>query len=950
MERLQRVTRALVEATSRSVVVDLIVREGRQALGAAAASVALARDDGLELVADEGYGTMADPFRLIAADSPLPLAVAVRQGQPVWIEDLSSPGFDDPDAREVLRTTPNRSACALPLIADGHTYGSVGLSFREPQTFDSHARSLMAAYADLCAQALARVNLTTIRERLVADLETERARLETLLRQLPDGLMIAEAPSGRIVLRNDRLESLLGVPGWALDHIAGGDAYRGFDADGRELEPDEWPLARAVRGETVPRTEVELLRADGSRIWIEKRATPVFDREGRVIAGIATIVDISQARHRRENQRFLGRASELLGSSLDYEETIRHVAELAVPRIADWCVVDVVDEGGVTRRVAITHADPAGVDLARELQERYPPRADSERGPTAVLRTGKPDIMSDIPDELLETAAVDEDHLALLRALHLRSYMCVPLITGGSVIGTVLFVAAESERSYGPDDLVFAESLAERAAAAISNARLFRESFRYKRVLDATLDAVVVFDPVSLRISYINRGVTDQLGYTADELIDGDATMLVEELDAIGLRGLVGPLVAGDLDARTATLSYRHRDGHSIPVEVLLQHVAPAGEPGRIVAVARDIADRIESQVKLRRLAESEHARAAELNAVILAIGDAIFVCAADGRIALANPAAEDIFPAVEEKTYADILAQLLDPDGEAPSLGVAGGPVELRARDGDERWIELSTYPVVRPEESAPEVGQETIVMLRDVTEARQSQAIRDTFIGVLSHELRTPVTTIFAGSKVLAREEDRLTTETRREIFSDIVVEAERLHRLIEDVIAMTRFGENEGEVGNEPVLIQRVLPTVIRSEGTRWPAVTFQANLLPGLPTAIADPTYVEQVVRNLLSNAAKYGGPGTTVEILAEVVDDELRIRITDDGPGFPADESDRVFDLFFRSSATSTAAGAGIGLFVCARLVQAMGGRIWATPRPEGGAEFGFTLPILRDEE
>jgi PAS domain S-box-containing protein len=949
MERLQRVTRALVEASSRTAVVELIVREGRQALGAAAASVAVVKGDRLELVADQGYGATAEPFRSFPTDSSLPLAVAVREARPIWIPDLRSPGFDDPQAREALLKTSNSSACALPLIADGQTYGAVGLSFREPQAFDNHTRSLIAAYADLCAQALARVDLTTIRERLVGDLEAERARLETLLRQLPDGLMIAEAPSGRVVLRNDRLEALLGVPDWALHHIAGGEAYRGFDADGRELEPDEWPLARAVRGETVPRTELELLRADGTRIWIEKRATPVFDREGRVIAGIATIVDISQARHRRENQRFLGKATELLGSSLDYEETIRRVAELAVPRVADWCVAEVVNEAGVPRRLAVAHADPVKAELARELQERYPPPADSERGSAAVLRTGKPDMMTDIPDELLEAAAVDADHLAMLRALDLHSYICVPLVAGGEVLGTLTFVGAESGRQYGPDDLAFAESIAERAAAAVSNARLFREAVRYKRVLDATLDAVVMFDPVSLRIMYVNRGVTDQLGYAADELIDADATLLVEELDAIGLRGLVAPLVAGDLDARTATLSYRHRDGHSIPVEVLLQHVAPPGEPGRIVAVARDIADRIEAQAKLRRLAESEHARAAELNAVILAIGDGIFVCGPDGRIALSNPAAEDIFPDVEERTYDDILAELDDPSDEAPPLGQAGGPVELRASRGDERWIELSTYPVVRPENAGADHGTETIVMLRDVTEARQRQAIRDTFIGVLSHELRTPVTTIYAGSKVLAREDDRLPPETRREIFADIVVEAERLHRLVEDVIAMTRFGESEGEVGNEPVLVQRVLPAVVRSEETRWSGITFRMTLPPGLPTAFADPTYVEQVVRNLLSNAAKYGGPGTTVDILADADDDELRIRIVDDGPGFPSEDADRVFELFFRSSATSAAAGAGIGLFVCARLVRAMGGRIWATPRPEGGAEFGFTLRVLRDE-
>ena len=239
---------------------------------------------------------------------------------------------------------------------------------------------------------------------------------------------------------------------------------------------------------------------------------------------------------------------------------------------------------------------------------------------------------------------------------------------------------------------------------------------------------------------------------------------------------------------------------------------------------------------------------------------------------------------------------------------------------------------------------------MLRDITATRRQQLIRDTFIGVLSHELRTPVTTIYAGSKVLARDRDQLPEETQREIFSDIVVESERLHRLVEDVIAMTRFGEDEGDVGTEPVLVQRILPAVLNSEKPRWPGVTFELDLLPGLPTAVADPTYVEQVVRNLLSNAAKYGGPGTTVRVGVTATDDEVVVLVTDDGPGFPPEEADRVFDLFFRSQGTAAAAaGAGIGLFVCARLIRAMGGRIWAKPGAAGGAEFGFTLRVMAEE-
>jgi two-component system sensor histidine kinase KdpD len=210
--------------------------------------------------------------------------------------------------------------------------------------------------------------------------------------------------------------------------------------------------------------------------------------------------------------------------------------------------------------------------------------------------------------------------------------------------------------------------------------------------------------------------------------------------------------------------------------------------------------------------------------------------------------------------------------------------------------------------------------------------------------------VTTIYAGSKVLARSEG-LSAETQREIFDDIANEAERLHRLVEDVVAMTRFGEEAGELGAEPVLLQRVLPAVVGSEESRWPDVTFSLDVPAGLPTVVADPTYVEQVIRNLLSNAAKYGGQGTTVETKVDADVREVRVRILDDGPGFPPEEADRLFELFFRSARTArAAAGAGIGLFVCARLIRAMGGRIWAANRPEGGSEFGFSLQVMTDED
>lgn len=476
--------------------------------------------------------------------------------------------------------------------------------------------------------------------------------------------------------------------------------------------------------------------------------------------------------------------------------------------------------------------------------------------------------------------------------------------------------------------------------------RAYRAADRLRVILDSVVEAIIVFDPATFRIEEVNRGALVLLGRSRDQLAGLSMDALLREADVERLVAVVATLTSGQPEAATTMLEYQPASGAPIAVEVVLQYVALPGGTRTIVAIARDIRDRIDAQIRLQRLAEAEHARAAELNAVIRAMGEAVVVCTIDGAITLTNPAADALFPGLDARSYADILGRLADPDGAAPGLGESGGPVELRTLAEPERWIELSTYPVISGASLAA-AADETIVMMRDVTQARRLEAVRQTFIGVLSHELRTPVTTIFGGAKLLARPNSNLDPETRLGIFRDIHEEAERLQRLVEDVVALNRFGEGAGEIGWEPVLIQRLLPRVVQSEDGRWPGVTFAMEIEPGLPTVSADPTYVEQVVRNLLSNAAKYGGMDSTVAIRAEAGDREVIVRVLDNGPGFPVDETDRLFELFYRSPGTATVAGgAGIGLFVCARLIRAMGGRIWARPRDEGGAEFGFALPEL----
>jgi PAS domain S-box-containing protein len=174
-----------------------------------------------------------------------------------------------------------------------------------------------------------------------------------------------------------------------------------------------------------------------------------------------------------EQMEFLAEASQVLASSLDYKATLSATARLAVPRLADWCAVDIVDVDGRHRRLAIAHADPAKVEAVWAMSHRYP-EAPEDPVPQ-VIRTARPQLISEIPDGLLRAFARSEEHLQALRAFGLRSLLIVPLTTRGRILGAITFVLAESGRRFTTADLPLAEDLARRAATAVDNARLHRE-------------------------------------------------------------------------------------------------------------------------------------------------------------------------------------------------------------------------------------------------------------------------------------------------------------------------------------------------------------------------------------------------------------------------------------------------------------------------------------------
>jgi PAS domain S-box-containing protein len=295
--------------------------------------------------------------------------------------------------------------------------------------------------------------------------------------------------------------------------------------------------------------ELRLRRADESYRWHLTRAVPMRDRRGEIVKWFGSNTDIEDRKSAEEAQGFLVEAGATLGSSLDYRTTLAALAKMAVPRIADWARIDIVEDGKL-RTLAVEHVDEHKIELALELARRYPEDPDAAQGPPLVLRTGKSELVTEISEERLSELAVDDLHLELVRELGFQSYMGVPLVARRRTLGVISFVVAESGRRYGPADLALAEELARRASTAIENAQLYREveeRAQAARVLETVADGVFLVDGEGI-VRLWNRAAeaitklarTAVVGRRADEVLPGWHDLAVR----VPVAGAPGPATA----------------------------------------------------------------------------------------------------------------------------------------------------------------------------------------------------------------------------------------------------------------------------------------------------------------------------------------------------------------------------------------------------------------------
>jgi len=352
------------------------------------------------------------------------------------------------------------------------------------------------------------------------------------------------------------------------------------------------------------------------------------------------------------------------------------------------------------------------------------------------------------------------------------------------------------------------------------------------------------------------------------------------------------------------------------------------------------------------------------------ALAVAVYTTDAAGRITFYNDAAVQLWgrrPEMGEEWCGSL--RLFYRDGRPMAHGDCPMAIALKenrpvrgwtafAERPDGRRVAFEPYPTPLRDPDGALVG--AVNVLVDVTDRiageeallassralEASNAVKDEFLGLISHELRTPVASIY-GNAVLLR--DRIPDDGAvHGMVRDLGEDADRLLRIVENLLQLTRLSSGT-DLDRDPQVVQHVVSAAVGSRLRRQPGREISLTIDDAAMIVDADATSLEIVIDNLLSNADKYSPPQAETEVRVSRDGATAVVRILDRGIGIEADDAGDVFTPFFRADrARRTAGGVGIGLAVCKRIVEAHGGRIWATPRDGGGAEVGFALPLNDD--
>lgn len=722
---------------------------------------------------------------------------------------------------------------------------------------------------------------------------------------------------------------------------------------------------------------------------------------GMILAG--SVAEREQALEDRRKsewaEKFLAKAGEILTSSLDYESRISSIVRLALPSLADWCVLDVVDEDGALKRVSTAHIDPAKEELLLQLQDSFPPKMTSAQPAARALLNRKNWLLNEMTSEDIRAHCRDDEHAQYVNKIGIKSHLAVPLILQDKIIG-VLSLGREMRASFGESEITLIERLAKRAALAIDNAKLYAsaEAERTK------LKSLFLQAPAIINILRGPEHIFDLVHPLTKELLGGrdvtgmsvreampelEGQVFFEALDNVYKTGELfhGREIASELKMPDGSIKKTYWDFIYQPWYETKEKI------GGVMTFAVDISEQVLARRKIEALARTSAilSNCLDYEITLSKVADLIVPewadwCAIDlldeddklKSIAVAHrdpryptdlnssTGASNVIRTGRSELHPEITDSFIDRIAKDPShsqllksLGIRSVivvPLSSQGKTlGTITFIAAESRRKYGPDDLslAEDLGRragvaiENARLYRDIQRAVQ---IRDDFLSVASHELRTPLTGLYLELQMIERmvsksDLKKLSIKKLSERIGISEKQTKLLASLIDGLLDVTNLGRKKLTIQKETLDISEITKEIL--SGFKEEAKNIGSALLFHRHKKIIgnfDKVRVTQAISNLISNALKYGA-GKPIEVILKSEGKKAEIIVKDQGSGISPKDQTRIFGRFERAVSHQNISGMGLGLYITKEIAEAHGGVVRLESELGKGSTFILELPL-----
>jgi PAS domain S-box-containing protein len=931
IDALFRIADAIARSTSLAELFDEAIDILVSVTSADRASILLF--DAANVMRFVAWRDLSNGYRA-ATDGHTPWRPDTRDPEPVLVPDVATAGFDE-HLEAAVRSEGIAALAFIPLALGDRLLGKFMLYRRDAGAWGDREIRLCRTIANHLASA-------TVRTRVREELRASREQLETIMRTVDEGIVV-QTHENQIVYANDGAARVIGFAN-AAEFIGSEreevlSRFEMLRQDGTPLPPDELPGRRALRGETAEEVIRYRVKATGEERWSIVRARPVLGPNGEIVASVSVIHDVTQARTAdlaaRESAALIDGVFRNAPVGLAFWDT-----NLNYVRVND----ELMEMNGLE----------ASEMLGRNVFEVFPLFEQQLRDALQRALAGEPVLGLEVVGETPAEPGLERVWSTSFYPVH-------------DAAGTLLGVGGII------DEITTERRSSERIRFLARASEMLNETLDVEHTLAALASVAVPAFAGHVTVDLFQDGVLRCVGARH---VDPAKTELMTRLreqypPTVDSHPVQRALASGEpqfvSDVQAEADAMAHDETHAAAIHDLGNEsgiVVPLKARGRTFGAItfgtvppqpRFTESDLELAVELGRrasvaldnsllFAEAEgRARASE---ALEFVDDGVLLVDRDEIVRLLNPAAARSFSVKPTKAIGRRIDEVV-PDWQtvrdrvftAPDLAPKSRraemlPIEIK---GSERWLSIS----------AARFAGGTVYAFRDMTEERAVEQLKSDFVSTVSHELRTPLAAIYGAALTLQRDDVRLEDSQRSGLLDVISSEADRLARIVNDILWASRLDSGQMAIAIERCDAAALTSLVVDAVRTHVPAnVSVVLESPEGLPPVAADPDKLRQVLTNLVDNAVKYSPDGGRVRVALSHVGSRIRFRVEDQGLGIPPAEQSRIFEKFFRldPNLTRGVGGTGLGLYICRELVHRMHGRIWVVSDGRRGSTFTVELP------